>query len=43
MFHDGVKIPSVVDLVVDVLMERSGGHDWEALVADVWAYLWVRE
>ncbi len=43
MIGDRCEVPSVVDLIVGLLVKGAGGHNGEAVVADVGSHLWVGE
>ncbi len=43
MIGNRCEVPSVVDLIVGLLVEGAGGHNGEAVVADVRSHLWVGE
>jgi hypothetical protein len=39
----GQKISLVVNLIVNMLCEGSGGYNRETILGDILAYFWVRE
>ncbi len=43
MIGNRCEVLSVVDLIMGLLEEGAGGHNGEAVVADVGSHLWVGE